>query len=218
MSFLLSESTFDEVSIVTESTEAGQKFRYISGIFAQAGVVNKNKRIYPESILDESMNNYINEYVSKSRAVGELIHPSQTTVDLNRISHLTTELRKDGKNYIGKARLLNTPTGKIAQALIEGGVKLGVSTRADGSVKMNTQGINEVASGLSMKAIDIVFNPSAPDALVDSIMESEMPIIDALSDDMQLVESIRNSIRSSKSHELQMAKLKAFRTIMESIR
>lgn len=218
MSFLLTEATFDEVSIVTESTQSGQKFRYISGIFAQAGVVNKNKRLYTESVLDESMSNYINEYVSQSRAVGELVHPSQTTVDLNRISHLTTELRKDGKNYVGKARLLNTPTGKIAQALIEGGVKLGVSTRADGSVKMNTQGINEVASGLSMKAIDIVFNPSAPDALVDSIMESEMPVIDALSDDMQLVESIRNSIRSCKSHDLQLAKLNAFRTIMESIR
>jgi len=218
MSLILTESSFDDVSIVTESTESGQKFRYISGIFAQSNVLNKNKRIYPEQVLDESMNNYINEYVSKSRAVGELIHPSQTSIDLNRISHLTTELRKDGSNYIGRARILNTPTGKIAQALLEGGVKLGVSTRADGSVKMNSQGINEVASGLNMKAIDIVFNPSAPDALVDSIMESEMPIIDALSDDMQLVESIKMAIRSTKSSELQMAKLKAFKTIMESIR
>lgn len=215
---LLTEETFDEVSIITESTEDGKKFRYISGIFAQGGVVNKNKRIYPEQVLDESMNNYITEYVSKSRAVGELIHPASSTVDLDRISHLTTELRKDGRNYIGKARLLNTPTGKIAQALLEGGVKLGVSTRADGTVKMNGQGINEVASGLSMKAIDIVFNPSAPDALVDSIMESEMPIIDAMSSDMQLVEHIRQTIKRTSAKDLQMAKLHAFRLVMESIK
>ncbi len=215
---LLIESSFDEVSIVTESTESGQKFRYISGVFAQAGVVNKNKRIYPENVLAESMNNYITEYVAKSRAVGELIHPSSTVVDLNRISHLTTELRQDGKNYIGKARILNTPTGKIAQALLEGGVKLGVSTRADGSVKMNSQGINEVAQGLSMKAIDIVFNPSAPDALVDSIMESEMPVIDALSEDMQLVEHIRQTIKTASKAQLQQAKLMAFKTVMESLK
>lgn len=218
MSIVLTESTFDEVSVITESTESGQKFRYISGIFAQAGVVNKNKRIYPEQVLDESMGNYITEYVSKSRAVGELIHPSSTTIDLNRISHLITECRKDGKNYVGKARILNTPTGKIAQALLEGGVKLGVSTRADGSVKLNSQGINEVASGLSMKAIDIVFNPSAPDALVDSIMESEMPVIDALSEDMQLVEHIRQTIKSATKADLQRAKLQAFRTVMESLK
>jgi hypothetical protein len=213
----LIESIYDDVELVTESTSAGKKFHYIHGIFAQADVVNGNKRIYPEKVLDESMNDYIKNYVSKSRAVGELIHPSETKIGLDRVSHLITEMRKDGKNYIGKARILNTPTGKITQALLEGGVKLGVSTRADGKVVQNSRGLNEVAPGLGMKAIDIVYNPSAPDALVDSIMESVDTVMDALSEDMMLVESIRADIRKTSSKELQEAKLKAFKQIMEHL-
>ena len=213
----LIEANYDDVQLVTESTASGQKFHYIHGIFAQSDVVNGNKRVYPEKVLDESMNGYIGDYVSKSRAVGCLTHPSNTAIDLDRVSHLITEMRKDGKNYVGKARVLNTPTGKIVQALLEGGVKLGVSTRADGKVITNSKGLNEVAPGLGMKAIDIVFNPSAPDALVDSIMESVDTVMDALSDDMQLVESIRADIRRTSSKELQVAKLKAFKQIMEHL-
>jgi hypothetical protein len=213
----LIEAIYDDVELVTESTSAGKKFHYIHGIFAQADVVNGNKRVYPEKVLDESMNGYISDFVSKSRAVGCLTHPSTTSIDLDRVSHLITEMRKDGKNYVGKARILNTPTGKIVQALLEGGVKLGVSTRADGKVITNSRGLNEVAPGLGMKAIDIVYNPSAPDALVDSIMESVDTVMDALSEDMQLVESIREDIRRTSSKELQAAKIKAFRQIMEHL-
>lgn len=213
----LIESSFDDVEIVTESTSTGKKFHYIHGIFAQADVLNGNKRVYPERVLDESMGNYIRDYVSKSRAVGELVHPSVTSIGLDRVSHLITEMRKDGKNYVGKARVLNTPTGKIVQALLEGGVKLGVSTRADGKVITNTRGLNEVAPGLGMKAIDIVYNPSAPDALVDSIMESVDTVMDALSEDMVLVESIREDIRKASSKEMQEAKLKAFQKVMEHL-
>jgi hypothetical protein len=213
----LIESIYDDVELVTESTNGGKKFHYIHGIFAQADVVNGNKRIYPEKVLDESMNAYIKDYVSKSRAVGELIHPEKSSIGLDRVSHLITEMRKDGKNYIGKARILNTPTGKIAQALLEGGVKLGVSTRADGKVVQNARGLNEVAPGLGMKAIDIVFNPSAPDALVDSIMESVDTVMDALSEDMMLVESIRSDILGANLHSLQEAKLKAFTQIMRHL-
>jgi hypothetical protein len=213
----LIESIYDNVELVTESTNGGKKFHYIHGIFAQADVVNGNKRIYPERVLDESMNTYIKDYVSKSRAVGELLHPEKSAIGLDRVSHLITEMRKDGKNYIGKARILNTPTGKIAQALLEGGVKLGVSTRADGKVVQNSRGLNEVAPGLGMKAIDIVFNPSAPDALVDSIMESVDTVMDALSEDMMLVESIRSDILGANLHSLQEAKLKAFTQIMRHL-
>jgi hypothetical protein len=142
---------------------------------------------------------------------------NSSAIGLDRVSHLITEMRKDGKNYIGKARILNTPTGKIAQALLEGGVKLGVSTRADGKVVQNARGLNEVAPGLGMKAIDIVFNPSAPDALVDSIMESVDTVMDALSEDMMLVESIRSDIRGANLHSLQEAKLKAFTQIMRHL-
>lgn len=212
------ESVYDSVEMVTESTKDGKKYHYITGIFAQGNVVNKNKRIYPNAVLDESMDNYIRDYVSQSRAVGELAHPSHNNIDLDRISHLVTEMRKSGSDYHGKARVLNTPTGKIVQALLEGGVKLGVSTRANGNVNVNSQGINEVAPGLDMKAVDIVFNPSAPAALVDSLMESEQLVVDALSEDMMLVESIRKDIRKTSSRSLQEAKILAFHQIMNSLR
>jgi Prohead core protein serine protease len=217
MTITLIESNFDDVELIAESVN-GKKFHYIHGIFAQADVVNGNKRVYPEKILDESMNGYIDKFVKTNRAVGELIHPSDLSIGMDRISHLVTEMKKDGKNYVGKARVLNTPTGKIVQALLEGGVRLGVSTRAGGKVITNSRGLNEVAPGLDMKAIDIVYNPSAPNALVDSIMESVDGVIDALSDDMQLVESIKADILKASSRELQSAKLKAFKQIMESLR
>ena len=214
---ILTESNFDDVELISESVN-GKKFHYIHGIFAQADVVNGNKRVYPEKILDESMGAYIDKFVKTNRAVGELVHPASLDMGLDRISHLVTEMKKDGKNYVGKARVLNTPTGKIVQALLEGGVKLGVSTRAGGKVITNSRGLNEVAPGLDMKAVDIVYNPSAPDALVDSIMESVDSVMDALSEDMQLVESIKADIRKASSRDLQEAKFKAFQKIMESLR
>lgn len=214
---ILTESNFDDVELISESVN-GKKFHYIHGIFAQADVVNGNKRVYPEKILDESMGAYIDKFVKTNRAVGTLIHPADLNIDLDRVSHLVTEMKKDGKNYVGKARVLNTPTGKIVQALLEGGVKLGVSTRAGGKVVTNSRGLNEVAPGLDMKAVDIVYNPSAPDALVDSIMESVDSVMDALSEDMQLVESIKADIRKASSRDLQEAKFKAFQKIMESLR
>jgi hypothetical protein len=213
----LIESVFDDIEIINESIN-GKKFHYIHGIFAQSDVVNGNKRIYPEKVLDESMGNYIDKYVKTSRAIGALTHPDHLNIDLDRTSHLVTEMKKDGKNYVGKARILHTPTGKLVGALLEGGVKLGVSTRAGGKVNVNSKGLNEVAPGLDMKAVDIVYNPSAPDALVNHIMESTDLICEALNEDMQLVESIQAEIKRASSRTLQEAKLKAFKQIMESLR
>lgn len=213
----LIESQTDRVELLTE-TVGGKKFHYIHGIFAQSDVKNGNGRVYPESVLDESMSKYINQYVHNNRAIGELIHPQSLDMGLDRVSHLVTEMKKDGKNYIGKARVLNTPTGKIVQALLEGGVRLGVSTRAGGKINVNSKGLNEVAPGLDMRAVDIVYNPSAPDALVDSIMESKTLISEALAEDIELVESIRSDIKRASSRTLQEAKLKAFQHIMESLR
>ena len=215
MSVLL-ENNFTDVEILTESDDSGRKNWYISGVFAKADMVNRNKRIYPEQVLDESMNNYITEYVNPGRAVAELAHPSNTTINLDRIAAKIENLQKDGKAYTGRAKVLNTPCGQIVQGLLEGGVKLGVSTRADGSTKTNHQGINEVQKGLRMSAIDIVANPSCHDAMVDGIMESV--IIDSMSEeDQSIIESIRDDILSAKSFELQEAKLNAIRKFMKLV-
>jgi hypothetical protein len=185
------------------------------GAYIDARMMTSKEVQYSDTVhcLQTETNNFFVIYDGYAHLTGNSLE-----IGMDRISHLVTEMKKDGKNYVGKARVLNTPTGKIVQALLEGGVRLGVSTRAGGKVITNSRGLNEVAPGLDMKAIDIVYNPSAPNALVDSIMESVDGVIDALSDDMQLVESIKADILKASSRELQSAKLKAFKQIMESLR
>lgn len=161
----------ETVEIITEATESGGKTLYISGPFLQAEVVNRNGRKYPGHVMDREVNRYIKEAVSKGRAVGELGHPNGPQINLDRISHKIVELRKEGNNYIGKAKILNTPAGQIARGLIEDGVQLGVSSRGMGSLKPRN-GINEVQDDFYLAtAADIVHDPSAPDAFVNGIME-----------------------------------------------
>lgn len=168
----LVEDLFGETLIENETTG---KDTYIKGIFAQANVVNRNKRIYPEEIMDREINSYIENCVNKSRAVGELNHPdNRLTIDPLCVSHNIVELKKDGTNYIGKAKILKTPRGEIVKGLIEGGVQLGVSTRGYGSVKKIKSQISEVQNDYKMVCVDIVYAPSAPDAFVDTIVESEI--------------------------------------------
>lgn len=133
MSMNLIEHVFEDTQVITESRD-DQKFWYIEGIFAQANKINRNRRVYPKEVLKESMDEYIKNYVAGSRAIGELSHPQNSGVNPDRASHLILSLKEDGDNYIGRARVLNTPCGKIVQGLLEGGVKIGVSTRADGRV------------------------------------------------------------------------------------
>lgn len=165
---MLIETNFSDVSTLTEG-EGQQKQLYITGIFAQGGVVNRNRRVYPSAVLESAMNSYNENFIMKNRAVGEAEHPSTTKVNLDRISHVIVpgSLLKEGDNYSAKARILNTPCGNIVRGLLEGGVQIGVSTRADGQTKQNSKGIMEVQNGLKMAAIDIVFAPSAPDAFVE---------------------------------------------------
>lgn len=211
------ESNFGGVETLSEG-EGDSKKLYIHGVFAQHSVVNRNRRIYPKGVMNESMEDYIREYVTNNRAVGELEHPSNTKINMDRIALKIESLYEDGNSYIGKARVLDTPCGKIIKGLIEGGVQLGVSTRADGSVKKNGSGIMEVQSGLKMAAIDCVTSPSAPDAFVQGIMEGADYIWDTMNEDVQFVESIRNDILKASSRNLQEAKLQAFQKFMNRIR
>ena len=164
-------------SILLESefiTEAdGTKSTYLTGIFAQADVVNRNKRFYPTKIMDPAVDKYVTEMVKTNRALGELEHPSHAHVNIERATHLITSIVKEGSNYVGKAKLLGTPLGSLVKNLVEDGVKLGVSTRGAGSLKKRSDGINEVQNDFKLFTVDIVHTPSAPDSFVTHILESE---------------------------------------------
>lgn len=162
----------ETVATLVESAEGGKKKWFIEGVFLQSDLQNRNGRVYPKAIMEREVNRYNEGYVMKNRAVGELGHPEGPTINLDRVSHRIVELRQDGANFVGKAQLLDTPMGKIAQELLEGGVAFGVSSRGMGSLQKNTKGIMEVQSDFYLAtAGDIVFDPSAPDAWVNGIME-----------------------------------------------
>jgi hypothetical protein len=162
----------EEVSIITEAKESGGKDYFIEGIFLQADIKNRNGRIYPMPVMEKEVERYIKEKVETNRATGELGHPEGPAINLDRVSHIITELKRDGNNYIGKAKITNTPKGDIARGLLESGVSLGVSSRAMGSLK-ESNGVMIVQEDLRIAtAADIVADPSAPDAFVKGIMEN----------------------------------------------
>jgi hypothetical protein len=168
---LISENV-EEVQYITEASEDGKKNLFIEGIFLQGGIKNKNGRIYPVSTLANEVNRYNESYISKKRAFGELNHPSGPTINLDKVSHIITELKQSGNNFVGKAKIIDTPMGNIARNIIESGGQLGVSSRGMGTLKVNSQGINEVQDDFQLAtAADIVSNPSAPEAWVNGIME-----------------------------------------------
>lgn len=218
---LLIETNFSEVGTLSESVD-GKKQWYIEGIFAQGDVVNRNRRVYPGNILRESMHSYDKNFVSKMRAVGEAEHPTTTKVNIDRISHVIVPgtLKEEGRsNWSAKAKILNTPCGNIVTGLLEGGVQIGVSTRAGGSVKKNSSGIMEVQSDLKMSAIDIVFSPSAPDALVTGLMEGAEFVWDSISEiDKEFLETLREHLDTDKNYKSAERRLQAFTRLMETIR
>ena len=169
---LISEE-IESVEIITEETEEGKKTLYIQGPFLQAEVVNRNRRCYPLQTMVNEVKRYTDTFVSKGRALGELGHPDGPQINLDRVSHKIVDLRQEGNNFIGKAQILSTPMGKIAESLLGEGVKLGVSSRGMGSI-INKNGVNYVGEDFMLAtAADIVADPSAPDAFVDGIMEGK---------------------------------------------
>jgi hypothetical protein len=166
---LITEIT-EDIKYVKESLENGEKTYFIEGVFMQSDTKNRNGRIYPQNTLLKECKRYITEYVAKGRAMGELNHPTGPTVNLDRVSHIVKELYEDGKNVYGKAKVLDTPMGKIVKNLIDEGAQLGVSTRGMGSLK-SKNGYQEVQEDFMLAAIDIVADPSAPNAFVNGIME-----------------------------------------------
>ena len=152
----------------------GKKSMYIEGVFLQGNIKNRNGRMYPMETLRREVGRYNENHIQAGRALGELGHPDGPTVNLDRVSHKIISLKENGSNFIGKAKLLNTPMGKIASSLVEEGVKLGVSSRGIGSLKQTREGVNIVGDDFMLAtAADIVADPSAPDAFVEGIMEGK---------------------------------------------
>ncbi len=162
----------EEVQVLEEETN-GKKNLYIEGVFLQGDIKNRNGRVYPFGVLEREVGRYNEQYVNIGRALGELGHPDGPTVNLDRVSHKIVSLKAEGSNFIGKAQILSTPMGKIAESLLKEGVKLGVSSRGMGSIE-ERNGANYVRDDFMLAtAADIVADPSAPDAFVNGIMEGK---------------------------------------------
>lgn len=217
MAHVLTEANFSDVDTMLVERDNGENCWIIEGVFLQADVINRNHRIYPSRVLQQKVQEYKRDFVEQRRAVGELSHPSTTEINLDKITHLIESIREDGTNYIGRARILNTPTGNIVQGLLEGGVKLGVSSRAVGSVKQNGRGVNEVQEDLQIAAIDIVYQPSAPDAFVEGIMEGANFVWDTTPEDQEFAQQIYEDIQNTKSSDLEERKLQAFQAFLNQI-
>ena len=164
----------ESVKFITEKLKSGKQNLYIEGIFLQGNIKNRNGRMYPMDTLRKEVTRYNESNVSSGRALGELGHPDGPTVNLDRVSHKIVSLKESGSNFIGKAKILDTPMGSIAKSLIGEGVKLGVSSRGIGSLKPTKEGFNVVGEDFMLAtAADIVADPSAPDAFVEGIMEGK---------------------------------------------
>jgi len=207
---------FQDVKYLEEKKEAGGSNLYIEGIFMQADKQNKNGRMYPRGIMEKEVARY-QDLIREKRSLGELGHPPNPTINLNQVSHLITELRMDGSNVIGKAKILGTPMGKIAENFIREGVSLGVSSRGVGSLK-ERNGINEVQDDFHLATVDIVADPSAPDAFVTGIMENAEWILENNVWKMIEVEQAQKLIRNAPKGSLEEAKLHVFNAYLRSIK
>ena len=168
---LITELT-EQVNYLSEAKESGGKDHFIEGIFLQADIKNRNGRVYPINVMENEVNRYVREVVKANRAYGELGHPSGPSINLDRVSHIIVEIKQDGSNFIGKAKITDTPMGNIARGLLESGANLGVSSRGMGSLK-EEKGVMVVQSDYKIAtAADIVADPSAPNAFVKGIMEN----------------------------------------------
>ena len=207
----------EPVEVLTEDKD-GKKNTFIKGVFLQTEITNRNGRMYKYETMAREVNKYNEEFVRRGRALGELGHPEGPTINLDRVSHKIVELMPEGKNFIGKAKLLETPMGKIAKNLLEEGVQLGVSSRGLGSLKKEGS-LSVVADDFILStAADIVADPSAPDAFVEGIMEGkEWALVDGKIKEAQ-IEAIKASLDNAPSpQELQERKISAFAAFLRSI-
>jgi hypothetical protein len=208
--------TIEEVAYLTENAN-GEKQHFIEGVFMQAEQKNKNGRVYPKQILAKEAQRYVTEYVNKNRALGELNHPTGPSVNLDRVSHKITWLYENNNDFYGKAKILDTPCGQIVKNLMNEGVKLGVSTRGMGSLEKKGS-INVVKEDFMLAAIDIVADPSAPNAFVNGIMEGREWIWDNGILKEQQIAAYHNSLKRTPKRKLQEESIKLFSDFLRKIK
>ena len=214
--FLITEH-LEDVQYIKEDTKDGEKSNYfIEGNFMQSEKKNRNGRVYPKKTLMDEVKRYNESYVKSNRAMGELGHPEGPSVNLERVSHIIKDLKVEGNDVIGKAKILDTPYGKIVKNLMDEGAKLGVSSRGMGSLKQRN-GINEVQRDFMLAAVDIVSDPSAPDAFVNGIMEGKEWVWDNGIIRAREIESYKELIEGAARKELEEKKLLAFNRFMSKL-
>ena len=212
---LISEEVTSAEYLIEEKN--GKKEYKIKGVFLQSNIKNRNGRVYPREILVREVNRYTKEFINKNRAFGELGHPDGPTVNLERVCHMVKSLTADGDNFIGEAKIMDTPYGKIVKGLIDEGAQLGVSSRGMGSI-MNRNGINFVKDDFYLAtAADIVADPSAPDAFVEGIMESREWIWDSGVLKQVEIESWKKQIQEAKRTVLEEKKLNVFKSFLTKL-
>ena len=199
--------------------EKGDKKNYfIEGVFMQSDLKNRNGRVYPKSVMETEVKRYTKENIDRKRAFGELGHPDGPTINLERVSHMITDLSMDGSNVMGKAKIMDTPYGKIVKNLMDEGATLGVSSRGMGSLKAGAKGAQEVQGDFYLAtAADIVADPSAPDAFVSGIMENKEWIWDNGIIKEVNIERYKKEIANAKLNSLQEAKLQAFNNFLSKL-
>ena len=209
--------TIEDIEVLTEATANGGKGYKIRGVFMQADIKNRNGRVYPVETLAKEVKRYTNEFINKKRAFGELGHPDGPTVNLERVSHMITSLKPEGKNFIGEAKIMDTPYGKIVKNLIDEGAQLGVSSRGMGSIQQS-QGRNIVGKDFYLAtAADIVADPSAPDAFVEGIMENKEWVWDNGVLKSMEVEQYKKEIEKTKRNELAEVKANIFKDFITKL-
>ena len=213
---LISEYHDSNLQVITESKKDGGKTYVIEGVFMQADKKNRNGRVYGKAILENAVNKYVKEQVKTGRAVGELNHPEGPTINLDKVSHKITELKFEGSDVIGKASILNTPMGKIVEGLLEGGVKLGVSSRGMGTL-VNKQGTSHVGKDFMLSTVDIVQDPSAPGAFVNGIMEGVEWVWHNGVLCPQEIEEIETEIKEARGMRSSNIEIKAFKNFLSKL-
>lgn len=204
---LITETTLG-VQLVTEEKD-GKKNYFIEGVFMQSETKNRNGRLYPNSVMGKEVGRYNREYVEKNRAMGELGHPEGPTVNLERVSHIIKDLRIEGKDVFGRAKILDTPYGKIVKNLMDEGAKLGVSSRGMGSLK-EQDGVNVVQEDFMLASVDVVADPSAPNAFVNGIMEGKEWIWDNGIIKPVQIETYKKIIEKTSSRNLEEQAVRLF--------
>ena len=212
--FKITEDNFENVSSdIKLDEDTGKKSYYINGIFMQAEQQNRNGRIYPAHILEREVQKYTKEYINTSQALGEVEHPQSASINLERVSHLTESLTRSGNNWIGKAKVLNTPMGNLVKGLLEDGVQIGVSTRGLGTLR-EEDGISYVNEDYVLNTIDIVSSPSAPQAFVNGILEGKEFYVN---DNQEFIEKVKIHMdKEASKTSFSMVEEKVLMNVFES--